>query len=348
MAHILIDCERMKYPNTGLYTYCHELGNALLKKAGEDDLYFYLPAKLGQHFGTAPGYLWQRSLHKFYLPHNNQFDVWHTTYQTSAYHTRNSRTKNVLTIHDLNFLHESKSAPKQSKYLAQLQHNANRADHIVTISEFVKREVLQYINSRNKPVQVIYNGSHVQEFPGFDSPAYKPQRPFLFALGVVLPKKNFHVLPCLLKNKDLELVIGGQVNEEYKQKILQEAARHGVTGQVKILGSLSAAQKYWYLKHCYAFTFPSVAEGFGLPAIEAMHFGKPIFLSDKTSLPEIGGNAAYYFESFEPSYMRKVFEAGMHHYETTHPEAAIRERAKLFNWDDAAADYLAIYRSLVK
>lgn len=345
MARILIDCERMKYPNTGLYTFCHELGNALLKEAAEE-LCFYLPAKLGKHFGPTPDYLWQRSLHKLYLPHHQQFDVWHSTYQTSPYKTLNTRTRKVLTIHDLNFLHEAKSKAKVGKYMSKLQLNVNKADHIVTISEFVKQEVLQHIDTRNTPVEVIYNGSTVHEFPGFDTPVYKPLRPFLLCLGVVLPKKNFHVVPSLIKNNSLELVIAGQVNEEYRQKIMHEAALHGVTDRVRIIGPVPASNKYWYLKNCHAFVFPSLAEGFGLPVLEAMYFGKPVFLSNKTSLPEIGGDKAYYFDSFDPLCMQKVFESGMQHYQTTHPQQAIINRAQLFNWDQTAAAYLSIYRSL--
>lgn len=348
MSHILIDCERMKYPNTGLYTYCHELGNALLRKVTGEKLCFYLPPKLGKHFGTTPSYLWQNSLHKFYLPHRQKFDVWHSTYQSSPYQTLNTKTRKVLTIHDLNFLHESKSKSRKEKYMRKLQRNVNKVDHIVTISEFVKQEVLTHLDTGNKPLQVIYNGTTVHEYPSFNEPAYKPARPFIFSLGVVLPKKNFHVIPCLLKNNELELVIAGQINEEYKQQILQEAAIHGVTDRVKIIGPVAATDKYWLLKNCYAFAFPSLAEGFGLPVIEAMHFGKPIFLSNKTSLPEIGGNAAYYFTSFDPESMQQTFEAGMHHYETTHPQQTIINRAKIFNWDDTAAAYFEVYRSLLK
>ena len=53
------------------------------------------------------------------------------------------------------------------------------------------------------------------------------------------------------------------------------------------------------------------------------HFGKPVFLSTETCLPEIGGDAAYYFKNFEPQSMRDTFENGMHHYETTKPHCKI-------------------------
>src|SRR5690606_19790537 len=116
--------------------------------------------------------------------------------------------------------------------------------------------------------------------------------------------------------------------------------------RVKLLGAISEADKYWYLRHCRAFVFPSIAEGFGIPPIEAMHFGKPVFLSDKTSLPEVGGCLAYYFRHFEPAYMQQVFEEGMAHYEQQQPAASIITHARQFSWERMAADYLEIYRSL--
>ena len=92
--------------------------------------------------------------------------------------------------------------------------------------------------------------------------------------------------------------------------------------------------------------FPSIGEGFGLPVIEAMWFGKPVFLSTATCLPEIGGEAAYYFESFDPDDMQAVFEKGMQHYCQTQPQELIKQRAASFSWDKAAKEYTEIYRQL--
>ncbi|HEY9046964.1 MAG TPA: glycosyltransferase, partial [Ohtaekwangia sp.] len=92
--------------------------------------------------------------------------------------------------------------------------------------------------------------------------------------------------------------------------------------------------------------FPSLAEGFGLPVLEAMYYGKPVFLSKLTSLPEVGGEHAYYFDNFSPEHMREVFVKGMHHYETTHPEAMIKAWALRFSWDNTAKEYLSLYREL--
>ena len=125
-----------------------------------------------------------------------------------------------------------------------------------------------------------------------------------------------------------------------------EAAAYGVSDRIHIIGPIGEEDKYWYFSHCKAFVFPSISEGFGIPVIEAMHHGKPVFLSDKTSLPEIGGKFAYYFENFDPAYMQEVFHNGMAHYESTQPAALIRQHAGSFQWKDVAKQYLDIYRSL--
>jgi len=106
-------------------------------------------------------------------------------------------------------------------------------------------------------------------------------------------------------------------------------------------------EKSWYYKNCLAFVFPSIGEGFGLPVLEAMYFGKPVFLSSATSLPEVGGKVAYYFDNFEPPQMKNVFEKGMQHYNSEHPEQAIIERAKNFSWEKAADEYLDVYRKFL-
>ncbi|MFY0252818.1 glycosyltransferase family 4 protein [Chitinophaga sp. 30R24] len=347
MPRFVLDCERMKYPNTGLYTYCKELGKAMTNHlAPSEELYFYLPAQRDASFEQHPHYD-QKQWHKLWVPFKKNIHIWHTTHQFSGYFPGSDKFKRVLTIHDLNFLYANTNRFWRQRLLSGMQRLINKADHLVTISHYVKNDVLRHLNTGNKPISVIYNGCDVTEFPSFSSPIYHPERPFLFSIGTILPKKNFHVIPALLKGTDYELVLAGNVNTSYQRQILQEAAQQGVYNQVKILGPINDEHKYWYLKNCAAFVFPSIAEGFGIPVIEAMHYGKPVFLSNKTSLPEIGGSYAYYFNNFEPAHMRTVFTEGMAAYATTQPADAIRQHARSFCWSDIARQYLEIYRSLI-
>lgn len=92
---------------------------------------------------------------------------------------------------------------------------------------------------------------------------------------------------------------------------------------------------------------PSLAEGFGAPVVEAMKFGKPIFLSNLTSLPEIGGDAAFYFNDFEPGNMRQVFNDGLNKYRNNGMADIIIKRGNDFEWEDKAKQYVEVYKSLL-
>ena len=344
---IAFDAERMKYPYTGLFEYCLQLGEALRKTAATNDqLAFYMRQEDEKFFNGNIEGLKQKSLHKFLFPRYQGIDVWHTTYQTSWYMPKDRKIKRVLTIHDLNFLYEKESLEKQQRYLKKVQKNVDRADHIVAISEFTKKDILENLNTHGKPVSVIYNGCVLRTFPNYKNDQISHAQPFLFSLGTVIPKKNFHVLVSLLQGNPYDLIIAGKSDENYKQQILTEAGKYGVANRVKIIGPVSNEDKYLYYKHCKAFLFPSIAEGFGIPVIEAMSFGKPVFLSTRTSLPEIGGLLAYYFEHFEPAYMQAVFTKGMAHYEQTKPTSEIIAHAARFTWEKSAEAYWQIYKGL--
>lgn len=351
MVRIVFDCERMKYTNTGLFHYCLNLGEHLKQHLDphREDLVFFSPNNARGIFGFDESYLTQHSLQKFCMPSLKSFDIWHCTYQNSNYvPRRNKKIKVVLSIHDLNFLHHTKSESKKLKYLAHLQDNINRSDAIICISEFCHSEVLTYCNTQNKPVHVVHNGTNTLKSPSLFSYSYQPKRRFLFSLGVICRKKNFHVLlPLIEKNHDLELLIAGRTDEpQYLDYIHHSARQLNVEKKLHVLGSISEVEKSWYYQNCYAFVHPSLAEGFGLPVAEAMSVGKPVFLSDRTSLPEIGSNVAFYFRDFNASQMQEVFTQGMQQYEELNMSDAIRKRSTSFCWSKTANEYLNIYRSL--
>jgi glycosyltransferase involved in cell wall biosynthesis len=93
--------------------------------------------------------------------------------------------------------------------------------------------------------------------------------------------------------------------------------------------------------------FPSLTEGFGLPALEAMYFGRPVFLSNLTSLPEIGGEEAFYWHDFEPASMKRCVEQGLANFDAQ-AGARVRARALSFSWDRCTDEYLALYRQLIQ
>ncbi|MBK7308457.1 MAG: glycosyltransferase family 4 protein [Chitinophagaceae bacterium] len=353
MNRIIFDCERMKYENTGLYHYCLNLGNHIVKftRPETEELRFYSPLGVEYLFNKGIYHLTQTELHKFRMPSLNKFSVWHATYQDSYYLPfRNKKIKVVLSVHDLNFMYDtSKSEFKKQRNLRRLQMLINRADVIICISEYARNDLNFYCDVQNKPIHVIHNGTNTLTEPELLKQSYKPGRPFIFTLGTVMPKKNFHsLLPLVQDQEQLELVIAGRIDDVgYYQSILDAAEKMGISKKVKLVGPVSENEKSWYFNNCYAFALPSTAEGFGLPVTEAMSVGKPLFLSDRTALPEIGGDVAFYFENFSATHMKETFVAGMKQYKLFKMQEKIIEKGKEYNWDIAAQEYWKIYRSLV-
>jgi glycosyltransferase involved in cell wall biosynthesis len=351
MRRIIFDCERMKYPDNGLYHYCLNLSRQLEEHRvkGREELFFYAPPNAMDVLGKDRQYLPQHSLQKFRMPDLSGFQIWHGTYQNSRYvPLLNRRIKVVLTVHDLNFLYEADRPEwKKERNLRHVQKLIDRADALVFVSEFTQEDLRRHCRLGSKPQYLIHNGSNFLESPALHSTSYRPRKPFLFSIGVIRPKKNFHTLVPLVKDMGMELVIAGK-NEDpyYHEQIRENASRWGVEDDVHLLGTVTEKEKSWYFNHCRAFALPSLSEGFGLPVVEAMSMGKPLFLSSLTALPEIGGDVGFYFRDFNADHMRRVFAEGMRIFNSNGLRNRIIHRATEFSWSRAAEKYWEVYRSL--
>ncbi|HOK51883.1 MAG TPA: glycosyltransferase, partial [Bacteroidales bacterium] len=173
--------------------------------------------------------------------------------------------------------------------------------------------------------------------------------PYLFTIGQCLPKKNFHVLLPFVKLLEgrYKLIIAGESDTAYGAQLRKLIDQLKLRNIVYLPGPVSEAEKQYLYQHCSAFVFPSLAEGFGLPVVEAMLNKKPVFCSDRTSLKEIGSTHAFFWHSFEPDYMREVFEQGMLAFNEEKSEAAY-QYAQQFTWQKNAEEYYKLYRELLQ
>ncbi len=348
LSTIIFDCERMKYPNTGIYTFGKELVKALHQESFLRKKRFTTYARkytLKEWEVDIPNKKPFALLDKYFLLNWKRSNIWHTPFQLPRCVPLNGKL--LLTIHDLNFLYEL--SPKQQNHkLKQLQKLVDRANHVVTISNFVKEDIIRNLHIDRNKISVIYNGCSQYE-GSIQQPLEKPTGKFLFTVGTILAKKNFHVLPCLLQNNDYELIIAG-TRSDYENEIMREANKYGVADRVKIIGNISEAEKHWYYKNCEAFFFPSIAEGFGLPVIEAMYYERPVFLSTHTCLPEIGGKYAFYFNhAFNREQMQAEFKQGMQDFESNCIyKNEMRKHAISFSWQQAAKQYWDIYEEMMQ
>ncbi len=353
MNYIFLDCDLMRFPNSGLYHYCLNLGNEvnkLLEKENDSQIRMYVPPAEKGSFPNRS--IAEKKWHNIWKPFLKRNSVWHTPFQSGrmALQKNNPHIKKLLTIHDLNPLHEGKSIVEQQKSLAHTQKLIDEHDAIVCISEFTKSDVIANCNVGSKPVYVIYNGCNPILMSSAKPSTIVTEKEFFFGLGYVNAKKNYHVLiPLLLTNPEIDLVISGRLDDpDYIVEMKKYAAALGVSDRLHITGPISEAEKAWYLTNSRAFFQPSLAEGFGFPVIEAMSVGKPVFISNRTSLPEIGGSAAFYFPSFEAETIQTVLKNGLNAYDNSNLKELLMAQSKKFDWKNSALKYLQVYSSLLK
>ena len=306
---------------------------------------FHLRPELQGAFGADVGYLPLQPSHRYLHRTPRAIALWHSTHQMNRSQPPRGCRHRLLTIHDLNYLY---GRPRLSvwRHNRRLRALLARTDVLVAISEHTASDVRRHLGWSG-PLEVILNGARSfvgapqRALPGWDT---EPARPFLFHLSRMSPSKNPEAIVGLARAwPEMTFVLCGPPGDD--AKALRERVR---LPNLQFHLGIDDAHKAWAYAHCAGFLFPSLTEGFGLPPIEAMHFGKPVFLARRTSLPEIGGDAADYFDDFEPASMRRVVERGLAR-DAREPQRAdaVRRHAARFDWDHAAAAYLALYARLL-
>ncbi len=282
-----------------------------------------------------------------------KFNLWHSVNQNTKIEPYSKDMPYLLTVHDVNFIYEEKGKNLDFR-INQFKSKIERSCAVAYISEFAKKNTHEHFEIPDIPEYVIYNGNTIdkhstmtEEIP---SPNYVPTKPFIFSIGNVVEKKNFHTLvEMMLFLPDIELVIAGDMKTEYAEKIKDTIKKYRLGLRVFLLGKITESDKIFYYKNCLAFAFPSFREGFGLPVLEAMIFGKPLFLSSKTSLPEVGGPKSFYWENFDAQSMAQVFTEGMTTFENNKElfTSEYISRSQQFTWENAARQYVEVYKSIL-
>ncbi len=346
---VLVDLSKLKNPYCGLGQVAVNFGYALSKMEHSTiSPVFLLPKGSEKIFNNNIQFEYLSLKRRYLQGFCRKYDIWHATHQDSPYFPSDKTTPYILTIHDLNFLEEKKTA-KAKKRLYRLQKKVNRASAITVVSEFTKSIVSQHLEIPGIPVQVIYNGVKISEQTSSRKPSFVPDGDFLFTIGVIKEKKNFHVLVDFMETlPQYNLIIAGDKSDKYAGYIQKLITEKNLDGRIIIPGKISGEDKNWLYKNCSAFVFPSLLEGFGLPVIEAMSFGKPVFVSKHSSLPEIAGKEVYYFTDFDKENMKNIFLIKMQEYNNdAGKDVKIKEYAGKFTWELAARQYVDLYTKFI-
>lgn len=348
-AKIVIDFEKIDDPFCGLGQFCFHLGTFFTKSSVQPFLWISEKA-----WNLFPDYQFKIKINKYArkIPLlRPKCDLFHAIHQDSNYLPYGNRAKFVLTIHDLNGLAEISNESKKNQYKMRIQKRILRADAIVYISEFTKQEVQKefIIDNRTKQ-KVIYNGVSLADEDQLVLEKIKlpTNAPYLFTIGTVVPKKNFHVLiDMMLELPEYHLIIAGTLFHDYAKKMQNKIIDLGLESRIHLYGNVDEQTKIKLYKNASAFVFPSLLEGFGLPVIEAMTFGLPTVLSNRTSLPEIGGLHASYFENFSATHMAQTVQSAIANH-TIEKSELLKNHAKSFSWEKSSQEYLSLYLELIK
>jgi glycosyltransferase involved in cell wall biosynthesis len=226
-------------------------------------------------------------------------------------------TKQIITVHDLIPL----VIPESTKllkyyYLVILPRLLKVSDAIIVVSESTKKDLNKYYPEVNRPIHVNYQGYNDNVFKTEDSNNLKKitnkyeikSAQYLLVVGECRSYKNTAAVIqafSLLNLKDINMVIVGKLNKSDKD--IHSVPRNlGVQDRVKFLGYVPDEDLATLYQGAKAFIFPSLYEGFGIPLLEAMACGCPIAASNTSSIPEVCGSAAVYFDPHNIDDMAKT------------------------------------------
>ncbi|MDB9308645.1 glycosyltransferase family 1 protein [Aphanizomenon sp. CS-733/32] len=272
----------------------------------------------------------------------------------------------VLTLHDaIDQVYYSQNIPwYQQLNLANLQTRfynwvaRHRADHIITVSEYSKQDIVKYLQVPENKITVIYEAAdanfHQEVTPSQRlqiRSKYQLKLPYIFYIGGWEKRKN---IPFLLKafaeaNLDgVELVLAGGKNEQ-RDILLELGESLGIANRLRLLGWVDDADLPGLYAEAVCFVYPSEYEGFGLQLCEAMAVGCPVLAARSTCLPEILGDGGETFSISETTELANLFQLlktdKSNHHDLVNKA---KKRSLEFNWQITAQQTEEIYKEIAK
>ncbi len=214
-------------------------------------------------------------------------------------------SSSVVTIHDLIHIRFPRVHPFRKAYaLAMISHAVKHSSRVIVDSEFTKIDILKSFSVDERKIEVIYLGIGA-EFKPLKAPKgmkdfrkrFHLDNPYILFVGNAMPHKGLeHLLGAfaLLRHREMNLaIIGGRLSQS--ESLAARAKALGISDRIRELGRVSSEDLVLAYNEAEVFVLPSLYEGFGLPAIEAMACGTPVVSSDGGALPETVGDAAVVF-----------------------------------------------------
>jgi glycosyltransferase involved in cell wall biosynthesis len=267
------------------------------------------------------------------------------------------RGSTITTIHDLTTIRFNNPGKnlllfkfKQQIYKHVIKKAARKSAHVIVGSQFVKDDVVKFTSINPDKITVTYEAAD----PIIEMPEALPNlidKQFIMYIGRPTPHKNLERLIEAFElirpqHQELLLVLAGKKDANY-QRIEKKVHKNSVKNVV-FTDFVSEGQLRWLYENCAAYVFPSLSEGFGLPGLEAMLHGAPVVSSNATCLPEIYGDAAYYFDPYNIQAIADALNAVL-----INPNLRFeligkgREQVAKYSWQRMAEQTLQVYSKVL-
>lgn len=349
---------------TGIERYVIELINNLAKINHTDNFEIFCHRKgtkyfdsLTQNFTIKVSPFMDRILtEQLWLPiviQKSSIDLIHITNLAPSYLIRK---RSVITVHDAVPWRYRDTLSKGMKYYSEpilKKFLKYRHPNIITVSDFSKKEISSILKINENKIHTIYNGKN-KKFSTVGSGFIKKVKnrygiydDYLITIGTIEPRKNLqnliHAFEKISKKTSLKMVIVGRNGWQKDLEISENLNK-----RVIFTGFISDADLVPLIAGAIAFLFPSIYEGFGLPLIEAQSCGTPCIVSKESSLPEIAGKSAIYFDPFNINSISKAIENTINNPDLLNLLCTKGiNNSKKYSWEKCAEESNTYYHNLV-
>lgn len=361
MAQVALELQPCCGKRSGIGTYTYELARRLHNRNGLEyvgNVFNFLghnnnaPSLAGIEMPvrtqkSMPYGVYRRVWHKIPLTYSMMFPKAELSIFFNYIVPPRISGKVITTIHDLTYLHYPETMDKKNlKRIQQdIRSSIERSDHILVVSEFTKQEVVKRLDVPEKNISVVYNAPSISDetMPFQDiRKKFGIENPYLLYVGTIEPRKNIirliQAYECLKQEAGIshQLVLAGGMGWN-TEEILKTVNKSPYKEDIVLTGYISGVEKNTLYQNAALFLFPSLYEGFGIPPLEAMHFGCPVVCANVASLPEVVGDAAELVDPLDDvkiangiwtvlsdqEYKKQLIERGY-------------EREKKFTWEQSA------------
>jgi glycosyltransferase involved in cell wall biosynthesis len=362
-VRIAVDAKLLANPGTGIGRYTRELLSHMTAMGHEWLLYGERPffseltgservlARFGSaEEGSLKGLWWSQFVYRRWARRDAADLFWSPRHHLPL--LLPAGLPRVVTVHDMVWRQFPQTMPRRRLWLerALMGPSLRSADRIICVSRFTASELFRYYPSAMGRCRVIHCG--VERHAVVSRPSIELPERFMLFVGTPEPRKNLPRLLRALSGLKEDPVVppllvvgsGGWGQEDLPGLV----ASLGLEDRVLLAGYLGDAELEWVYSKASALLMPSLYEGFGLPALEAMGHGVPVVAASTAALPEVVGGAGLMVNPFSEADIAEAVRRLMH-------DAALRadlskrslERARAFSWRRAAEETLAVFEAVL-